>query len=41
MKVIHLFAMHGRFFAGRGLLVLFLVVAAVLLVALWPGKETK
>ena len=34
--------MHGHFAAGRGMLLLLVIVAAGLLIALWPGKsQTK
>jgi hypothetical protein len=43
MKMTHLFAMHGHFAAGGGLVILLLVIALIaLLFASWPDKsQTK
>jgi hypothetical protein len=38
MKMTPILAMHGHV-AGRGILLLAVVVACVLLVASWPGKS--
>jgi hypothetical protein len=40
MKMTHLFAMHGHFGGGAGLLALLMIfLAAVLLMACWPDKS--
>jgi hypothetical protein len=41
MKMIPILAMHGHV-AGRGILLLMVVLACVLVIACWPSKsETK
>ncbi len=41
MKLRHLFAIHGHFGAGSGVLLL-IIVTAIVLLALWPGhSQTK